>query len=422
MSNQNQHLNVGLFGFGVVGSGLYQVLQKTPSLNASIKKIAIKHPEKERNAPAGLFTTDAGELLNDTDINVIIELIDDADAALYIARTALKKGKLLISANKKMIAENLEELITLQEQYQTAFLYEAACCASIPVIRNLEEYYDNDLLVSLSGIVNGSTNYILSKINAEGLSFETALKTAQEKGFAESDPSLDISGRDAVNKLSILLNHAFGIISHPDHIVYQGIEQLSTTDTQFAREKGLNIKLIAHAQKINNNEVACFVLPQFISSENNLYLVKDEYNGIIIESGLADRQFFSGKGAGSFPTASAVLSDLSALRYLYKYEYKKLRQQENCRLSNDYYLKVYFRSSGDVSAAAGEFVHVESWHSTINESIIIGIIHSSSLQKSWWKEKTASLICFPEAVLSTYEKTEKEAVRLPIAFAAEEFS
>nr|MBP9213952.1 homoserine dehydrogenase [Chitinophagaceae bacterium] len=167
MSTHKQ-LTIGLFGFGVVGEGLYKILKQTPSLNANIKRIVIKHPDKKRNAPTEIFTQLADEVLNDNSINVIVELIDDADAAYYIVTNALKKGKAVVSANKKLIAEHLEELLALQQQYHVPFLYEASTCGSIPVLRNLEEYYDNDLLHSVSGIVNGSTNFILSKMFTEG--------------------------------------------------------------------------------------------------------------------------------------------------------------------------------------------------------------------------------------------------------------
>ncbi|HEX2535335.1 MAG TPA: homoserine dehydrogenase, partial [Chitinophagaceae bacterium] len=153
--NRNQ-LTIGLFGFGVVGEGIYQVLQQTPSLNASIRRICIKHPEKKRNVDPALLTTDYNALLDDPEINVIVELINDADEAYHIVTGALKRGKAVVSANKKLIAEHFEELLQLQQQYNTPFLYEAAVCGSIPVIRNLEEYYDNDLLRGICGIVNGS--------------------------------------------------------------------------------------------------------------------------------------------------------------------------------------------------------------------------------------------------------------------------
>src|SRR5690606_26469601 len=178
LQNQQTKLTIGLFGFGVVGEGLYKVLHHTPSLNATIKKICIKNPDKPRNAPPELFTTAADALLQDETINVIVELISDADAAFPIVRTALQAKKAVVSANKKMIAAHFKTLIELQEKFKVPFLYEAAACASIPVIRNLEEYYDNDLLHSIHGIVNGSTNYILTKIIDDKLDMDTALLQA----------------------------------------------------------------------------------------------------------------------------------------------------------------------------------------------------------------------------------------------------
>src|ERR1700688_3087441 len=220
----HKRLTIGLFGFGVVGEGLYRILQQTPSLKASIKKVCIKHPGKKRNAPEDLFTTDRDELLNDPEINVIGEVINETEPAFEIVSAALKNGKDVVSASKKMLATYLPELLGFQKKYQTSVLYEAAACASIPVIRNLEEYYDNDLLHSMRAIVNGSTNFILTKIFEEKLDFKQALLLAQQLGFAESDPKLDVEGYDAVNKWTFLLTHAYGIVVHPKNIVFTGIQ------------------------------------------------------------------------------------------------------------------------------------------------------------------------------------------------------
>ena len=160
----HKKLTIGLFGFGVVGEGLYKALQQTSSLNATIKKVCIKHPGKKRNAPEELFTTDKNELLNDEEINVIVEVINESEPAFEIVSTALNNGKNVVSASKKMIAEHLSEILALQQETGVPFLCEAAACASIPVVRNLEEYYDNDLLHGIRAIVNGSTNFILTKI------------------------------------------------------------------------------------------------------------------------------------------------------------------------------------------------------------------------------------------------------------------
>src|SRR5580765_8774125 len=205
----HKKLVIGLFGFGTVGEGLYKILQQTPSLKASIKKVCIKHPEKKRNAPAELFTTNKDLLLNDPQINVIVEVIDDADAAFRIITKALRNNKDVVSSSKKMIAEHLHKILQLQKETERSFLYEAAACASIPIIRNLEEYYDNDLLHSIRAIVNGSTNFILTKMIEEKFPFKDALLLAQQLGFAEKDPTLDVEGYDAVHKWSFLLTHAY---------------------------------------------------------------------------------------------------------------------------------------------------------------------------------------------------------------------
>lgn len=399
MSIQKERkLNIGLFGFGVVGEGLYKVLEQTPTLNAVIKKICIKHPEKKRNALGELFTVDPELLLQDEEINVIVELTDDAEAAWYIVSTALKNRKAVVSANKKLVAEHLEELITLQQHFKTPFLYESAVCASIPVVRNLEEYYDNDLLQGISGIVNGSTNYILTKVFEEKVSFEDALLQAQCEGFAESNPALDIEGTDAVNKLTILLAHAYGIVTQPQELVHTGIQNLHAADATYARGKGYEIKLLAQAHKLDNGKIAAFVLPQFVQKDSQLYNVRNEYNGVIIESSLADKQFFYGKGAGSFPTASAVLSDLSALRYDYKYEYKKLLYQKPGELSNDLFLKVYISFDALFQVPHEQFERIEEWSSSDRRCHVTGIIRFSRLlDTSWWKRKNTSLILFPDA-------------------------
>src|ERR1700759_5588270 len=231
----SKKLNIGLFGFGVVGQGLYDII-KTKNLNLEIKKIAIKNPEKKRSLPTELFTTDRDVILNDPEINTIVELINDTEAAYEIVSRALSSGKNVVSASKKMIANYLEELIDLQHKYGTSLLYEGAVCGSIPIIRNLEEYYDNELLHSISGIFNGSSNYILSKGFLEGLDYASALKLAQDLGFAETDPTMDVGGFDAKFKLVIAESHAYGVVVKPEEVFNLGIQSLSAYDLQYARE------------------------------------------------------------------------------------------------------------------------------------------------------------------------------------------
>lgn len=412
---QQQALRIGLFGFGVVGEGLYRVLQQTPSLRAELVKVCIKHPEKKRNAPTELFTTDKNSLLWDEHINVIVEVTDDAEAAFDIVATALRNGKAVVSANKKMLAEHLPELLQLQLETGGSLLYESAACASIPVIRNLEEYYDNDLLHAIYAIVNGSTNFILTKMFEEQLSFSDALLLAQQSGFAESNPVLDVEGFDAVNKWALLLNHAYGIVEHPKNILFTGIQNIQTADAQIAREKKYEIKLVAQAKKLKNGSVAAFVLPKFTKTDEPLSFVKNEYNGVVIESGFADKQFFYGKGAGSFPTASAVLSDIAALRYQYKYEYKKLYHHQPHTLTHDFYLKVYLSFSDWHYIPKDDFEWIEEWHAGEERKYLIGVIHASHLYgKTWWKENDSSLIVMPEPIIENVEivKLKKRSLEL----------
>lgn len=414
MSNDKQ-LVIGLFGFGVVGEGLYKVLQQTPSLKASIKKVCIKNATKKRNAPASLFTDSKEELLNDTGINVIVEVIDDADAAFHIVSTALNNGKHVVSASKKMIAEHLPALLELQKKTGLSFLYEAAACASIPVIRNLEEYYDNDLLHGIRAIVNGSTNFILTKIINEKLEFTDALLLAQQLGFAESNPALDTEGYDAVNKWAILLNHAYGIVQPPSQILFTGIQHIQLSDALVAKEKNYAIKLVAQAKKLNTGKVAAFVLPQFVKQDDQLAFVQNEYNGVVIETSFADKQFFYGKGAGSFPTASAVLSDIAALRYDYHYECKKLYYHTPGELSNDFYVRVYISFDKLSEIPKEEFEWIEEWHSGQTRSYFIGAIHFEKLvADNWWKQNGVSMILTPEPIIENIEirKLKKRSLEL----------
>lgn len=339
----NKQLNIGIFGFGNVGQGLYEVLQKSPSTKATIKKVVVKQKNKARSISQDLVSFNPDDILQNTEINTVAELIDNADDALKIVTQALKAGKNVVSGNKKMIAENLADLLELQVETGSSLLYDASACGSIPVIRNLEEYYDNDLLKGITGILNGSSNYILTQMHRHNASYENALKEAQDKGFAESDPTFDVDGYDAMYKLIILALHGFGTIINPENIFFTGISNIKATDIQLAREKGKKIKLIARAFKVETGKIALLVAPAFVGPESYIYNVDEEFNGVIIEGEAYDEQLMFGKGAGSHPTGSAVLSDITAMSYNYKYEYKKRKFFTPPEQTNDVTIKVYFR-------------------------------------------------------------------------------
>ncbi|MBB5645196.1 homoserine dehydrogenase [Pedobacter cryoconitis] len=374
----SKKLKIGIFGFGVVGQGLHDII-RGQDLNLEIIKIAIKNPDKKRSLDAGLFTTDHDEILNNPEINTIVELIDDADAAFAIAKKALTSGKHVVSANKKMIANHLEELVELQAKYGASLLYEGAVCGSIPIIRNLEEYYDNELLHGISGIFNGSSNYILSKIFNENMPYDVALKQAQELGFAETDPIMDVGGYDPKFKLAIATAHAYGLFIDPDKILNVGIQNLSEQDIQYAREKNYKIKLVPTARKISTKQVVTYVLPKFVKSDDFLYNVENEYNGVTVQAAFADKQFFFGKGAGGHPTGAAVLSDIAALRYGYRYEYKKFHQQNGLIHTDNVNIEVYLRYTHEYTVEKLKIENIVERFSRNDFKYVIGSVSLKSL-------------------------------------------
>jgi homoserine dehydrogenase len=373
-------LNIGLFGYGTVGSGLFYVLEKGKTKNVNIKKIAIRDPKKERNITQEIFTTNPDDILEDPEINLVVELIDDAEASYKIVTKALKNGKSVVSANKKMIAENFPELIQLQKEHNVALLYDASACGSIPVVRNLEEYYDNDLLTSIIGILNGSSNYILSKLFKENCTYQEALKQAQDLGFAESNPALDVNGYDALYKSVILSVHGFGIYIHPSEIFSYGIANIQKFDIQYAKEKGLKIKLISHMLKLSDSEFVNFVIPRLTKPQEYIYNVEYEYNGVVIEGECYEKQLMFGKGAGAYPTGSAVLSDITARIHNYKYEYKKKNYSTPLNYIDTPLLEIYLRYVSEEDLKLFNFVKINETYHGKEANFVVGEISLKDLK------------------------------------------
>jgi homoserine dehydrogenase len=398
-------LTLGLFGFGCVGQGLYHVLEETHGVKATIKKIVVKNKDKQRPLNQDLFTFDKADVLNDPEIDVVVELIDDANAAFEIVKTAIQNGKHVVTANKKMIAENLAEILTLQEQYDRSILYEGAVCGSIPILRNLEEYYDNDLLTGIEGIFNGSTNYILTKVFEEKKSYSDALKQAQELGFAESDPRLDVQAFDPKFKLTIAIAHAFGVVVKPEHIINIGIDKISDLDLKFARDNGYSIKLIARAIRAEG-KIYALVAPQFIVAENPLSNIRLEYNAVQLQGAFADKQLFVGKGAGSYPTGSAVLSDISALTYDYRYEYKKINQLPKNEFSDNWSIEAFVRAPNNENISIGHFEEFKAGYAASGQQYKIGKVNFAHL-KAWAQNENISVVLAPQANFEALVKAEQ---------------
>jgi homoserine dehydrogenase len=337
-----QQITIGLFGFGSIGSGIYHVLKRKSISKIHLKTIVVKNPNKPRSINSSQLSYKADDILKDDAINVVLELIDDAEAAYHIVKEAIESKKHVVTANKKMLANHLEELIALSKEHKVSLLYEASVCGSIPVLRTLEASFTYDNLKSLKAISNGTSNYVLTRLFQEPQPFEDIITDAQKHGFAESDPTLDIDGWDSKFKLIINNYHAFGVLNTPEEILNLGIRHVKPEDIEFAKEKNFSIKLIGHSN-LDEEGLTAYVAPQFIPKTEALTSIDFENNAVEIDAEFAHQHLLKGKGAGSIPTASAVLSDLVSLFDDYCYGYSKARQQ-SAELNNEKLIKVYMSS------------------------------------------------------------------------------
>ncbi len=376
-------IKIGLFGLGVVGRGIVQVIRQAKNAHAEIRRICVRDITKRRDESLAvvmpLLTDRAEDLLDDPEINLIVEVVDDPEASYRIVKGALQRGKAVVSGSKTMIARHLPELIRLQRENNTALLYDASSCGSIPVIRNLEEYYDNDLLLEVKGILNGSSNYILSQVFDHGVSYADALRHAQELGFAESDPSFDIEGFDSLFKLIIITVHALGVYVEPDKIFTYGITNIHDSDIVYAREKRVKIKLVAQVVKVSESRFTMFVMPEFVDRKKYIYSVDDEFNGVVIRGEGYDRQFMFGRGAGSLPTASSILSDVMARLHDYRYAYKKMEYLDLPEYTTDVVLRVYFRYTDTDIPSILPLRKIREMYTSQESNYVIGDIRLSDL-------------------------------------------
>lgn len=371
---------IALMGYGVVGQGLYNILQQDPVSKFHLKGISIRDLQKSRNIQETYFRKTSNELIQNTEIESIIEATDDADFAWKSLLLSSNFGKNFISANKKMVAANLMRIVKIQEHTNAAILYEASTAGAIPIIRTLETYFAEEPIKSLRGIINGSSNYILSKIFQEGKSFEVALKEAIEKGFAESDPTFDINGSDVQSKLIILALHAFGVIANESDVYFCGIQNLSKADIEFAKSKNATIKLIAKAFQNEDEETVMYVIPSLVFESDSLYSINAENNAIEIEGNFSGNHLFSGKGAGAYPTASALISDLHAASNGFKYKYSKYYKKSDKIVSDDHLISVYVRYPDSSDFEEKDFEFIKSTTLTNEGLVVLGEISISTLK------------------------------------------
>jgi len=311
-------INIGLIGFGNIGCGVIKILQLRKSLLSQkigieivIKKICDKDIIKKRglSIDKNLLTTDANEIINDPQIDIVVELIGGLSPAKEFILSALKKGKHVVTANKALLAKCGNELFSEAAERGKNIYFEASVGAGIPIIKSIKEGLVANKFSSIFGIVNGTSNYVLTQMSKENCSFENAIASAKAKGFAEKDPTMDIQGIDSAHKLVLLTYLAFGKIVAIKDIFIEGISQVSALDIAYAKELGYEIKLLAIAKK-ELDELEVRVHPTFLPSEHLLSSVDGVFNAIYVSSDLAGDIMFYGPGAGQLPAASAVVSDI----------------------------------------------------------------------------------------------------------------
>ena len=314
-------LKVGMLGAGVVGSQIARLLIANKSdlasrsgANLELVSIAVKDSKLKRDGiPTALLTNDAKSIVNDPQIDLVIEVIGGIDPAKELILTALKNGKSVVTANKALLAKHGAELYAAADKANVDLYYEAAVAGAIPILRPLRESLVGDHVIRVMGIVNGTTNYILTKMDENGAAFTDALKEAQALGFAESDPSADIEGFDAAAKAAILAGLAFHSRVTDNDVYREGISKITAADVKVAKAMEMVIKLLAIAELTPEGAVSVRVHPALISRTHPLASVRDSFNAVFVEAESAGQMMFYGKGAGGAPTASAILGDLVAV-------------------------------------------------------------------------------------------------------------
>jgi homoserine dehydrogenase len=323
-----QHIGIGMAGFGTVGTGVWETLERNGQLisnrakdafSLSIKKAAVRDITKKRieNAPADLFTTDWKEVVNHPEVDIVVELIGGTTTAFDIVAEAIKLKKPVVTGNKALLAERGEELFALSREYGTPIHFEAAVAGGIPVIKAVQDSYVGNRIETMSGIINGTSNYILERMTTAGLDYKTALKEAQDLGYAEADPALDVNGWDAAHKAILLATLAYGFTIPSEDVYVRGIERVRTIDIDFATQLGYAVKLLSVVREHADGSIELRTQPSFIAQSHILSSVNGVFNAVAVRGDASGEALFYGRGAGKEPTASSVVGDLVEAAYTF---------------------------------------------------------------------------------------------------------
>lgn len=309
-------INIAVLGYGTVGSGVVEVINTNQdSINRRAgDEIRIKYVLDLRDFPGDpvqeVLVHDYETIVNDPEIDIVVEVMGGLEPAHTFVKRALEAGKSVATSNKALVAKFGPELMEIARNKNINFLFEASCGGGIPIIRALNQSLTADQIDEVTGILNGTTNYMLTKMDMEGSRFESVLMEAQEKGYAEADPTADVEGYDACRKIAILSSLAYGKFLNYEKIHTEGITRITPEDMEYARAMGMSIKLLATSRKLSEDSYYAVVAPFLVGKNNPLYSVNDVYNGIFVHGNVLGDAMFYGSGAGKLPTASAVVADV----------------------------------------------------------------------------------------------------------------
>lgn len=308
-------INVGLIGLGTVGGGVLKVLKDNPDI--CIKKIAVRDINKKRNIEGldtSILTNDPFSIVQDSDIDVVVEVMGGVNPALDLLESAVRNGKHVVTANKELLAKHGEELFKLANEKNVVILYEAAIAGGIPIIMPIKTTLAGNKIKKIAAILNGTTNYILTKMEESDVSYEEVLKEAQKLGYAEADPTGDVEGFDSAYKITTLATIALNQRTSIKKVYREGITKISADDMKFAKELGYKIKLIALAELNDKNETDVRVHPMLVPETNILSTINGVTNAVLVEGFPVGKVVFAGPGAGEMPTASSVVGDILAIQ------------------------------------------------------------------------------------------------------------
>lgn len=359
-------INIAVLGYGTVGSGVVEVIRTNHELinKRAGEEIKIKYVLDLREFPGDpveeILVHDFEQIVNDPEVKIVVEVMGGTGAAYTFTKRALEAGKSVCTSNKALVAQYGPELMEIAKEKKINFLFEASCGGGIPIIRAINGSLTADEIDEVSGILNGTTNYMLDKMITEGADFNTVLKEAQEKGYAEADPTADVEGQDACRKIAILSSLAYGKFLNFENVYTEGITKITPEDMEYAREMGRSIKLLGTSKKLGDDSFYALVAPFLVGQDNPLYGVKGVFNSIFVHGNMLGDAMFYGSGAGKLPTASAVAADVvEAAKHLHdtipnNWSNEEMTLMEPDSVEGRFFVRVKDTSLDEVDKAFGK--------------------------------------------------------------------